>query len=100
MLFANQPEEGTGYTADSLQALAAQVDGLDVTAWRKALDDHVYAAYVRRVQAQMEPQEVGGTPTVRVTSASGTVTEVPAAELLSAAAPQNLAAAVQEATAA
>lgn len=100
VLYAHQPEEGTGYTADSLQALAEQVDGLDVTAWRKALDDHVYAAYVKRVQAQMEPQGVGGTPTVRVTSPSGTVTDVPADQLLTAAAPQDLAAAVQKATAA
>nr|WP_276610678.1 thioredoxin domain-containing protein [Kineococcus siccus] len=97
-LYANQPAEGEGYTADSLQALAEQVDGLDVAAWRKALDDHVYAAYVERVQAQMEPKGVQGTPTVRVTSPSGTVTEVPAAQLLTASAPQDLAAAVQKAT--
>ncbi|NIZ89939.1 DsbA family protein [Kineococcus rubinsiae] len=99
-LYADQPEEGTGYTADSLQAYAEKVDGLDVTAWRKALDDHVYAGYVKRVQAQMEPQGVGGTPTVRVTSAAGAVTDVPADQLLTADAPQNLAAAVQKATAA
>ena len=75
-VFANQPAEGVGYTADTLQTLAQQAGVPDITQWRADLDDHKYAPFVRGVQAQMTAQKVPGTPTVRVTDTAGKVTDI------------------------
>ncbi|MGI4896074.1 MAG: DsbA family protein [Janthinobacterium lividum] len=76
-VYANQPaQEGTGYTDDELQTFAKAAGVADLPAWRAALDEHTYAAYVRRVAATMNAQKVTGTPTVRLTKTDGTVVDI------------------------
>lgn len=82
VVFANQPEEGDGYTLDELNSYAAEAGVEDVAAWQQAVEAGTYAGYVNRVQAGMAGAEVEGTPTVRVTTAGGETTDLEPGQLL------------------
>lgn len=82
VVFANQPEEGDGYTLDELNAYASEAGVTDLAAWQSAVQAHTYAGYVNRVQAAMSGADVQGTPTVRLTTAAGQTTDLEIGELL------------------
>ncbi|WP_328295948.1 DsbA family protein [Kineococcus sp. NBC_00420] len=100
VVFANQPEEGTGYTLADLRGFAKDAGVADLDAWQKAVEGHAYRDYVKSVQASMDANKVSGTPTVTVTSASGQKTSLTNEQLLGADPVGALQSAVTAATAA
>jgi protein-disulfide isomerase len=81
-VFANQPEEGVGYTVSTLRGLAEDAGVSDLDAWQSAVDGHAYRDYVDSVEDSMADAGVTGTPTVTVTAEGGEKTEIPTADLL------------------
>lgn len=99
-VFANQPDEGTGYTVATLRGLAEQAGVPDLDAWQTAVEGHAFRDYVDSVEDTMETEGVSGTPTVTVTSAAGEKTTISTEDLLGSDPAGALQAAVATATAA
>lgn len=65
--YANQPQEGVGFTDDELESYARQAGVSDMGQWKQAYDSREFEAYVKRVEARAVNQDkIQGTPTLRV----------------------------------
>jgi protein-disulfide isomerase len=68
VVFANQPQEGVGYTNDQLKQFgtAAGITGDAKKTFDQCVDSAKYKNYVKNVQTQAEKAGVFSTPTVKI----------------------------------
>jgi protein-disulfide isomerase len=71
VVFANQPDEGVGYTIADLRGFAEEAGVADLDAWQADVEGHAYRDYVDSIEDSMEDNGVSGTPTVTVTPEGG-----------------------------
>lgn len=65
-VFANQPEEGVGFTDEQLIAFGESAGIPDMAKFRTCLADQTFSDWVARVEALAEDAQIHGTPTVLV----------------------------------
>lgn len=82
IVFANQPDEGVGYTVADLRGFAEQAGVEDLDAWQAAVEGHAYQDYVNSIEDTMDAEGVSGTPTVTVTPQGGEKQTISSDDLL------------------
>jgi protein-disulfide isomerase len=100
IVFANQPDEGVGYTVADLRGFAEEAGVADLDAWQAAVEGHAYQDYVNSIEDSMDANGVSGTPTVTVTPQGGEKQAISSDELLGSDPAGALTQAVAAATAA
>lgn len=67
-IFAAQPEEGRGYSTDTLKSFAQALglSGEQESAYTKCIDDEKYLAWARNATLAFRDSGIGGTPTVLI----------------------------------
>lgn len=63
-LYADQPEEGAGWTDEDLIGIAEQVGVEDIDAFTGCLDDEKHFDYIRDMQTRSNQEGVSGSPRV------------------------------------
>ena len=65
-VFANQPQEGVGFTDEQLITFGETAGVSDMAAFRGCVSDQTYADWVTQVQRLAEDDQVRSSPTVLV----------------------------------
>lgn len=65
-VYANQPQEGVGYTDDQLIQFAQTVGIPDMTRFQQCVANDTFGAWVTQMEINSENDQVTGTPTIKV----------------------------------